>query len=361
MLLVLLSAIVLFALVVTVFMNQPAFGSVPSGSRLERIKKSPNYKDGQFQNLSPTPQMTSDKGFVKSMIDFLFRDKSQAVPDSVPVIKTDLHNLSRSEDVFVWFGHSSYFIQIDGKRFLVDPVFCAAAPLDFMNKKFKGTEVYTPDDIPEIDFLIITHDHWDHLDYKTVTRIRERTGRVICPLGVGEHFERWGFDADMVEELDWNENAILANDFKINCLPARHFSGRGLRRDKALWASFLLETPSQRIFIGGDGGYDSHFAEIGERFAPIDFAILENGQYNSDWRYIHTMPALILKEIDDLRAAKVLTVHHSKYCLATHSWKEPLENIEKIAEQSSAKIFCPMIGEPVNFKSDSVVWNLWWK
>ena len=131
--------------------------------------------------------------------------------------------------------------------------------------------------MPDIDCLIVTHDHWDHLDYRTVMQLKERIGRVVCPLGVGEHFEYWGFNSDRIVELDWNESCGLSDGFRIHCLPARHFSGRGLQRNRSLWASFLVESPSRRVYLAGDGGYDTHFAEIGRRFAPIDLAVVENG------------------------------------------------------------------------------------
>ena len=140
--------------------------------------------------------------------------------------------------------------------------------------------------MPDIDYLVISHDHWDHLDYNTVKKLKDRIGAVICPLGVGEHFEYWGFDKERLIELDWNEDANLVPGFMIHCLPARHFSGRRLTANQSLWASFLLEAPSQKIYIGGDGGYDTHYAEIGNRFPGIDLAILENGQYNEEWSLI---------------------------------------------------------------------------
>ena len=247
----------------------------------------------------------------------------------------------------VWFGHSSYLIQTGGKRILVDPVFCMASPVSFVNKPFKGTELYTPDDMPDIDYLVISHDHWDHLDYNTVKKLKDRIGAVICPLGVGEHFEYWGFDKERLIELDWNEDANLAPGFMIHCLPARHFSGRRLTANQSLWASFLLETPSQKIYIGGDGGYDTHYAEIGNRFPGIDLAILENGQYNEEWSLIHLMPQYMAQTARDLKAKRVLTVHHSKYALAKHRWDEPLKNAEEMKNKDSLNVLIPEIGEVV--------------
>ena len=226
---IVLAVIGIVCVSVFIFINQSSFGRLPQGARLERIKCSPHYRDGQFNNLHPTQMMTSDEGLFSATLSYLFGKKENQRPENdVPVIKTDLHKLGRDENILVWFGHSSYFIQIDGKRFLVDPVFCTASPVSFVNKPFKGTDVYKPEDMPDIDYLVISHDHWDHLDYRTVKSLKDRVGKVICGLGVGEHFEHWGYDKDQLVELDWYEDAALENGFAVHCLPTRHFSGRGL-------------------------------------------------------------------------------------------------------------------------------------
>jgi L-ascorbate metabolism protein UlaG (beta-lactamase superfamily) len=205
----------------------------------------------------------------------------------------------------------------------------------------------------DIDFLIITHDHYDHLDYRTVKHLKNRTGKIICPLGVGEHLERWGFSKNRIMELDWNENAVLDSAFMIHCLPARHFSGRGLSFNKTLWASFILQTPLLNIYLSGDSGYDTHFAEVGKQFPDIDLAIMENGQYSKDWKFIHMMPEYLVKAIKDLNPRKTFTIHNSKYALSKHSWHEPLDNISNAAEQDSLNLITPMIGETV-YLNDTV-------
>lgn len=344
--------VALLAVTGIAFVNQPNFGRTPRGERLERIKQSPNYRNGQFQNQHETLMMTSDKGRFAGIWEFLFRKIDGLRPDQpVKVVQTDLHKLSPDEEVLVWFGHSSYLIQTGGKRFLVDPVFCLASPVSFVNKPFPGTDVFKPEDMPDtIDYLVISHDHWDHLDYYTIKKLKDRIGKIICPLGVGEHFEYWGFNKNQIIELDWKENVNLESGFNVHCLPARHFSGRGLTANQSLWASFLLEAPSQKIFIGGDGGYDTHFAEIGERFSDIDLAILENGQYNEEWKLIHLMPQDMAQAAKDLKTRRLLTVHHSKYALAKHHWDEPLENAESMKNKDSLDVLMPVIGEVVRLK-----------
>lgn len=345
---VVVSVIVVFAIGVVVFMNLPRFGRLPRGERLERIKQSPHYRDNEFKNLNPTVLMTSDRGRLGSMWDFIFSKKEGVAPEQpIPAVKTDLKHLNAEEDLMVWFGHSSYLLQLDGKRILVDPVFCMAAPVSFINKPFPGTDIYKPEDMPDIDYLVISHDHWDHLDYRTVKQLKERIGHVICSLGVGEHFEYWGFAKEQLIELDWQESAALNSDMQVYCLPARHFSGRGLTSNQSLWASFLLTTPAQKVYIGGDSGYDTHFAEIARQHPGITLAILENGQYNENWKNIHTMPEYLGQVAMDLNAEKVITVHHSKFALSRHPWDEPLRNEQQAAKEDSLNLIVPVIGEVV--------------
>ena len=357
-----LSIIALIVLAVVIFINQPRFGKTPQGERLERVKKSSNYREGKFQNIHETPQLTSDKGNFQTFAGFLFKAKDRLHPElDLPIVKEDLWKLNRNEDVLVWFGHSSYLLQVDGIRILVDPVFYDASPVGFYNKAFKGPDEFKPEDIPEIDYLVISHDHWDHLDYKTVTALKDRIGKIVCGLGVGEHFEYWGFNKTEIIELDWEDSAEFENGLKIYCLPARHFSGRGLSPNQSLWSSYLVEVPSRKIYIGGDGGYDTHYKNIGEKYGPIDLAILENGQYDKDWRYIHLLPEQIVPAFKDLNAAKLFTVHHSKYALANHPWDEPLRNISSFAEKDAINLILPIMGEIVNLNDSIYPLNKWWE
>lgn len=327
------------------FLAHPSFGKLPSGERLERIQRSPNYCNGMFRNQIPTPMMTGERNRWLALCDFAFGNREGLRPDKViPVIRTDLKQLPQEQNLMVWFGHSSYLLQVDGKRILVDPVFHDAAPVSFVNKPFTGTDVFRPEDLPDIGMLIITHDHWDHLDYQTVTELREKVDKVVCPLGVGAHFEHWGYDKEQLIELDWEEEARY-DSLVIHCLPARHFSGRGLTSNKTLWASFLLESASLTLFLGGDGGYGPHFREIGKRFPSIDWAVLENGQYSEDWKYIHTMPEQLGKIASELNAKRVVTVHHSKYALSKHRWNEPIKTVKSLRDRKKQNVSIPMIGE----------------
>ncbi len=355
-------AVVALLFGVTAFtLSQSKFGKMPEGARLERIQQSPNYKDDAFRNQSETPVMTGDS-YWSVMKESMFGKKENVTPvDSIPTMKTNLKNLDPNEDILVWFGHSSYFLQQDGKRFLVDPVLSKnASPFSFSIKAFKGTSHYTADDIPEIDYLIITHDHWDHLDYPSVMQLKSKVKTVVCPLGVGAHFESWGYAPEKIVELDWYEATKPESSFQITATPARHFSGRSFKRNQTLWASFVVETPSRKIFFGGDGGYDKHFAEIGKRFGPFDLAILENGQYNQNWRYIHMMPNQILPAFHDLKASRLLAGHSSRFALANHAWSEPLEKVSANCKENGVCLLTPMIGQQVNLKDSTQQFTEWW-
>ena len=196
--------IVMFVIIISViaFLKSPKFGRQPTVERLKEFQNSPNYRSGSFHNKSYTPALSEGTGYFKVFKEFFFDKKERVSPaDPIPSIKTNLLDLDKDEDILIWFGHSSYFMQTDKKRILVDPVFCgSASPFSFLVKAFKGTDRYTSEDIPEIDYLFITHDHWDHLDYETVTRLKPKIKKVICGLGTGEHLEYWGYDKNIIIE-----------------------------------------------------------------------------------------------------------------------------------------------------------------
>ncbi|PKP02438.1 MAG: MBL fold metallo-hydrolase [Bacteroidetes bacterium HGW-Bacteroidetes-6] len=360
---VVLALIVALIAGVVVFLRLPMFGKRPSGERLKRIEKSVNYKNGAFQNLSPTPNFAENVGFFTVFRSMVLKKRIDKKPLSIiPTEKTDLSTLDAKSDVVVWFGHSSCFVQLEGKKILIDPVFGGnASPLPFMLKAFNGSNIYSCDDIPETDLLVITHDHWDHLDLKTIRQLKTKIKHVVCPLGNGAHLEHWGIDKNIIFEQDWNDQFELCNNLVVHTLPSRHFSGRGPKRNKALWASFVLQTPNLKIFISGDGGYDKHFAEIGEKFGGFDLAILENGQYNVFWRYIHLLPDDVVQAAIDLKAKRVLPVHHSKFALSNHPWNEPLTKLAENSVHKNIQIITPKIGEMVNLNDPNQEFLRWWE
>src|SRR5215204_5881394 len=362
MLIGILIVIMLEMIAIFAFLRQPKFGKDSSGERLHLIQQSPNYKNGQFQNRSNTPALTEGVSYYGVMKEFFFGKSKRGKPHVILPSKTvDLLALDEGKDALVWFGHSSYFMQLDGKKILVDPVFSgSASPIKFTTRSFRGSDVYTPDDIPGIDYLFITHDHWDHLDYDTIVQLKPKVKKIITGLGVGEHLEHWGFDKNSIIERDWNAEIILDDGFIVNTAPARHFSGRGLKRNRSLWMSFILQTPNTKIYIGGDSGYDDHFTEIGDKFGPFDLAILENGQYDKNWKYIHMMPEEVVQAAQDLKAKALLPVHWSKFSLSIHAWDEPIIRVTKEAKIRNVALLHPLIGEVIYLR-EHIQSTSWWE
>jgi L-ascorbate metabolism protein UlaG (beta-lactamase superfamily) len=337
-------------------------GKAPSGKRLERIKSSPHFRNSKFENIHETPQLTEGSTMGGVLFEFFLNRIAGRKPiDLIPSVKTDLRTLPADQDVLVWFGHSSYYIQVSGKKILVDPVFSGnASPVPGSNKSFKGSDIYTVADLPDIDYLLLTHDHFDHLDYKTIIELRGRVGKIICGLGVGAHLEFWGYKEDLIIETDWDEKIELDSGIIIYTATSRHFSGRTFNRNTTLWQSYILQTPDLKIYLGGDSGYDTHFAEIGKKFGPFDLVLLDNGQYNKNWKYIHALPEEVLKAAEDLQARRLFPIHSGKFAMANHHWKEPLERISELSESSNIPLVTPMIGELVNLKDPHQKFTQWW-
>ncbi|MBC7887791.1 MAG: MBL fold metallo-hydrolase [Ferruginibacter sp.] len=359
---IILILVILLTLLLIAFMQQPKFGKTPAGDRLERIKKSPNFKAGKFQNIHLTPDLTEGVSYYAVLNEFFFHKNKRGRPAvSLPSEKTNLLTIQPGQDILVWFGHSSYFMQIDGKKILVDPVLSgSASPVKFTTRSFKGADIYTADDMPDIDYLFISHDHWDHLDYQTIKQLKPRIKKVICGLGTGQHFEHWGFNSNQVMEKDWGDEVMLDEGFEVNITTARHFSGRGLKRNTALWISFVLKTPSLKIFIGGDSAYDTHFTAIGNQYGPFDLAILECGQYDKSWKYIHMMPEEIIRAAHDLKAKQLMPVHWGKFLLGNHAWDDPIIQVAGLSKIKNQPLVTPMIGEAVNLK-DLSGFTAWWE
>lgn len=215
--------------------------------------------------------------------------------------------------------------------------------------------------MPEIDLLIISHDHYDHLDYATIRALLPKIKRVITPLGVGSHLRYWGMDGALITEADWQQAVPASDELTVHVLPARHFSGRGLKRNQTLWASFLFVTPQQKIYYSGDSGYGPHFKAIGDEFGPVDLAIMENGQYDQDWKYIHMMPDETAQAADDLRARAVLPGHAGRFVLAKHSWDEPYQRLAAASEGRAWRLLTPVQGEPVWVADKTQSFNAWWR
>lgn len=353
--------LLVIAVAAIVFLRTRRFGKLPAGKALEKLKNSSNFRKGKFRNIHYTPDLKEGVSYFTVIRKFFFGKSKRSVPSrKLPSAKTDLHALPAGDNVLIWFGHSSYFIQVDGKKILVDPVFSGnASPVKFTTKSFAGTDVYRAEDIPSIDYLFITHDHWDHLDFETVVRLKPKVKQIVTGLGVGSNLEYWGFNKNRIAEMDWNEELLLEDGFVVNSTIARHFSGRGFKRNQSLWLSFALSTPTIKIFLGGDSGYDTHFKTIGEKFGPFDLAILECGQYNEYWPYIHMMPEEAVQAALDLRAKTLLPVHWAKFSLSLHSWDEPIKRVVEESRKKNMPVITPLIGEKADVKS-RYIFTEWW-
>ena len=341
--------------------GRPSFGSF-APERWERMLASPHFQNGQFQNLVPVEIMANrNDSKLGGMIKFLFRDKSHLAPrDTMLTQKIDLGSLPLDKDIAMWLGHSSFYLQLAGHRILIDPVFSSyASPLFFINKAFKGSNAYAPADFPPIDVLVLTHDHWDHLDYPTVMAIKPNIKEVVCPLGVGEYFEQWGFEPAKVHEGDWYDEVTIDDKLSITILPSQHFSGRFLKANPTLWAGFAFVTPQRRVYCSGDGGYGDHFKIIGERFGGFDLALMENGQYNMQWHHIHNLPEETAQAAVDVKARRMIPAHSGKFALAYHDWDEPYRDLVRYSRDKNYQLLTPMNGEPV-YLDDDKTFDYWW-
>ena len=359
-----LTSVIVLTVTFFIVINMKVFGAVPKGKRLKRIRQSKLYRKKQFQNLSYTPSITEGYTMLKVTYDFFLGKKDPLLKPLkvIPSVYTDLKSIDKNTDVFIWLGHSSYYLQTDGVSFLIDPVLSLyGSPFKYFNKAFKGSDIYQPDDIPELDYLVITHDHFDHLDYPTVKSIKDRTEKVILPLGVGAHFERWGYKESQLIEEEWGTEVELKNNIKLAFTPARHFSGRRIKQNDTLWSSYVLITPTKKIFLGGDSGYDTHFKMIGEKYGPFDYAVLENGQYGEAWRYIHTLPEDVIQAAIDIKANHIIPVHAAKFALALHPWNEPLQKISRFGKEKGLDILTPKIGEVVDLNLRDQQFAVWWE
>lgn len=340
----------------------PDFGAAPAGLRLSTLERSPNYQHGEFINLVETRVDTGNSSFFSNLLSFIMNSNPRLKPDTpLPVLHTDLKSLSLRQDVVIWLGHSSFYIQLNGKRILIDPVFSTnASPVPQTNVAFKGSAIYTAADMPSIDILLITHDHWDHLDYATLLALRDKVGDVVTGLGVGAHLVHWGYQENRIHEADWNDDVNIAAGLKIHVLPARHFSGRWLTRNQTLWVSLVLETPKHRLYFSGDSGYGPHFRDIGQRFGGFDLVALDMGQYDKRWANIHMFPEEAAQAADDLRTNALIPAHVGRFSLAAHDWDEPFNRIARSSESRSWHLLTPEVGEIMWLDRKNQHFRQWW-
>ena len=265
-----------------------------------------------------------------------------------------------SQTRFIWFGHSSFLLNMEGKIILVDPVLSdSAAPVSFLVQRFQAP-VLKLEELPEIDYIIISHDHYDHLDMETVKFFADKKAEFITPLGVGEHIKSWGIEKSRVSEMDWWQET-QRDQIKIIATPAQHFSGRGLvKQNHTLWASWVIQSSKHNVYFSGDTGYDIHFKDIGEKYGPFDIAFIENGQYNPQWEEVHMLPEQAAQAYFDLKAKKFFPIHWGMFELSLHSWYEPIVKISELGEKRDIDIVAPRIGEMISVNDELETAN-WWQ
>jgi L-ascorbate metabolism protein UlaG (beta-lactamase superfamily) len=368
---VLLYSFLFLILVLTVascsFMQlSPQFGAEAKGQRLSQIEQSPNYHDGVFQNPVETNMDIGFRGYLKMINSRLFNKQADQEPDwYLPVEKIDPRKFDQQQDtatVLTWFGHSAFLIEIDGKRLLVDPMLGErASPISFLGpKRFNETLPIEIEDLPQIDAILISHDHYDHLDYGSIKKLEAKTGHFYVTLGVGAHLERWGVPASKITELDWWQE-VKFKGLTFVATPARHFSGRGFSdRMKTLWASWVIQGRHDNIFFSGDTGYFDGFKEIGDRYGPFDVTLMECGQYNELWPNIHLMPEETVQAHIDLKGKLLMPIHWGAFALAMHSWTDPIERVTQRAKELRVPMTTPRIGEPIILERRIPMSN-WWE
>ncbi|MBM9616574.1 MBL fold metallo-hydrolase [Desulfobulbus rhabdoformis] len=344
-------------------LKQPQFGALPQGRYLERIQRSANYYGNEFRNPLETPLFADGVTMFSVLWGNLFAKKERLVPEHpLPAQKVSLHTMGAEPDLLIWLGHSSWYLQLEGKRILIDPVLSPyGAPFSFMNKAFAGTSPYSVEDMPAIDYLLLSHDHYDHLDYATLKALQPKVGMVICPLGVGTSLLAWGYGQDQIEEGDWADQFQLGNGLTLHILPARHYSGRMMVKNKTLWAGFALVTPTRRLFYSGDSGYGPHFAQIGQAFKGFDLVLLDCGQYDSRWPLIHMTPEEAVRAAQDLGAAALIPAHVGRFTIANHPWDEPFERVLAASKDSGLVLKTPQIGEPLDLDVSGEPFTPWWR
>ena len=344
----------------------PSFGGDLTKERQELYTDSEQFKEGKFLNTNTAiPKDFSFSELLKISKKFFF----EKVPNGRPKADLEVSKLSKDEVTnysgpsrMVWYGHSAFLLQTQKLNILIDPMFGqVAAPMGFLgDKRFNTAMPLTIDELPFIDAVIISHDHYDHLDYESIKKLKAKVGHFYVPLGVGMHLEAWDIPKAAITEMDWWE-ATTFKGLQLVCTPAQHFSGRKFGKNQTtLWASWVIKTTEENIYFSGDSGYAPHFKEIGERYGPFDIALMECGQYNQMWAEIHMMPEETALAGVDVKAKTIMPIHWAGFKLALHSWTDPIERVTAKAEELELPMITPQIGEPFIVNSQKTNKVEWW-
>lgn len=347
-------------------MGCSAFGTRPNQTEKLKFEQSKqfNVESKEFENRRQNiiKEMKKNMKFFSLLKEWLTPKKDQIPEKKLPEVKPNFEEFYQDTNDLkaIWLGHSTILLNINNKRVLIDPVFSnSAAPVSFMAKRFQPP-VVALEELPKIDYILISHDHYDHLDMETINFFKDKDLKFITPLGVGSHLRGWGVDSTKIIEKDWWES-FTENDLEFIATPAQHFSGRdGIHDNETLWASWVLKSKEHKVYFSGDSGYDTHFKTIGDKYGPFDVAFIENGQYNLKWHAVHMLPDEGAKAYDDLKAKKYFPIHWGMFKLSLHTWFEPIDKIYELSKTNNINLITTRIGKIVNLSKESEL-DLWWR
>lgn len=340
----------------------PAFGGRHSDKRKSLYAKSPQYRNGKFVNKMDTSWDTSFSSTVSMMKDFLKGNPERRPGAPLPMTAFSPGSNTASAAKVTWFGHSAFLLEIEGKTILFDPMFGKApTPFPVRNQRYSRELPFRIEELPVIDAVVLSHDHYDHLDYGSIMKLKGKVKKYFAPLGVGAHLQRWGISPEIIQEHDWWDEFSFEG-LQLACAPARHFSGRSFTdRNATLWCSWIIIGQETKIFFSGDGGYGPHFKEIGEKHGPFDLTLMECGQYDARWAAIHMLPEETVQAHKDVKGKLLIPVHWGAFTLSLHAWHDPVKRAVRAAEKSGTEIITPMIGETVSIGSNEYPKSAWWQ
>ncbi len=359
-LLVFICVLLVFFLAGLVFLKTwTAFGgSASMDDKEDYARRAQNFKDDKFTNEQPFKIMTDNSNKDNNILSI----KGVKPKDVIPTGSPKFNNINSEQLHVTWFGHDSILLQMNGANILIDPVFSKViSPVSFVGSKRFSDSCIELEDLPEIDVVILSHDHYDHMDYKTLKKIDSKVKKYIVPLGVENHLERWGFDSKKVKNMAWWEE-INIDGLTIGCTPSHHYSGRSFTdQNKTLWASWVFKTNTMKIFESGDTGYGNHFQQIHDKYGDFDFVMLDCAQYNERWAHTHMFPEQSIKAAKILGAKIAMPVHWATFRLSKHPWDDPAERFTKAGEDNGILVVTPMISETMKFENVQNYTNRWWK
>lgn len=372
MIIIIIGIVLLLVCIVFLVMNfDPRFGGKLSEDRNALYSSSPNFKDGKFINkneLNVSPEITFS-GFIEGLESLLSRDSTDLA--TTPQNDLKVRQINRSDILsvkdstrLVWFGHSTFLLQLENKNVLIDPMFGnVPSPYSWVGvKRFSTILPISIENLPKIDAVLLSHDHYDHLDYGSILKLKGKVEKFYTPLGIGMHLEKWGVQKERIVELDWWEEAKL-DSLIFRCTPSQHASGRKFNAmSNTLWSSWIIKSNNMNLFFSGDGGYAEHFKEIGEKFGPFDFAMLECGQYNEQWPLLHMFPEQTAQAGKDIKAKQIMPIHWGAFRLSDHPWQEPVERLLTAAKKLDIPVIVPNIGEAILIETNIEYSNeSWWE